>query len=84
MPLRAFSFVLYAYVVWRVAPALGAAWMGTAFAAVLVASFLTLPYAFQARRSQPVRTIDRVLAWSGLIGMGLFSSPSFPPRRKPA
>ena len=74
MPLRAFSFVLYAYVVWRVAPALGAAWMGTAFAAVLVASFLTLPYAFQARRSQPVRTIDRVLAWSGLIGMGLFSS----------
>ena len=74
MSLRAFSFVLYAYVVWRIAPALGATWMSVAFAAVLVASFLTLPFAFQARRSQPVRSIDRVLAWSGLIGMGLFSS----------
>jgi hypothetical protein len=74
MPLRLFSFVLYGYVAWRIAPALGAAWMSLAFAAVLVASFLTLPFAFQARRVQPARTIDRGLAWSGLIGMGLFSS----------
>ncbi len=74
MPLRLFSLVLYGYVVWRIAPALGAAWMSAAFALVLVASFLTLPFAFQARRSQPVRAVDRVLAWSGLIGMGLFSS----------
>ncbi|MEO8525965.1 MAG: metallophosphoesterase [Caldimonas sp.] len=74
MPLRLFSFVLYAYVVWRVAPALGAIWMSVAFAAVLVASFLTLPFAFQARRTQPARTIDKLLAWGGLIGMGLFSS----------
>ena len=74
MFLRAFSLALYAYVGWRIAPALGATWMSVAFAAVAVASFLTLPFAFQARRSQPVRSIDRVLAWSGLIGMGLFSS----------
>jgi predicted MPP superfamily phosphohydrolase len=74
MPLRLFSFVLYGYVVWRIAPALGALWMSAACAIVLVASFLTLPFAFQARRARPVRTIDRILAWSGLIGMGLFSS----------
>jgi predicted MPP superfamily phosphohydrolase len=74
MPFRAISFLLYAYVVWRIAPALGSAWMSEAFAAVLIASFLTLPFAFQARRAQPVRTIDKLLAWSGLIGMGLFSS----------
>jgi predicted MPP superfamily phosphohydrolase len=74
MPLRAVSFLLYAYVAWRIAPDLGALWMSAAFVAVLVVSLLTLPYAFRARRSRPARPADRVLAWCGLVGMGLFSS----------
>jgi predicted MPP superfamily phosphohydrolase len=74
MPLRAVSFLLYAYVAWRIAPDLGALWMSAAFVAVLVVSVLTLPYAFRARRSRPAHPADRVLAWCGLVGMGLFSS----------
>src|SRR5664279_371728 len=74
MPLRAVSFVLYAYVGWRIAPELGAPWMSAAFIAVLIASVLTLPFAFRARRTRPPRSIDRLLAWGGLVGMGLFSS----------
>jgi predicted MPP superfamily phosphohydrolase len=74
MPLRAVSFVLYAYVGWRIAPELGAPWMSAAFIAVLIASVLTLPFAFRARRTRPARSIDRLLAWGGLVGMGLFSS----------
>ena len=72
--MRALSFLLYAYVGWRIAPALGAPWMSVAFAAVLVASVLTLPFAFRARQAQSPTTTDRVLAWSALVGMGLFSS----------
>src|ERR1035438_233105 len=69
MPLRAVSFLLYAYVAWRIAPDLGALWMSAAFVAVLVVSLLTLPYAFRARRSRPARRADRVLAWCGLVGV---------------
>src|SRR5665213_457691 len=74
MPMRALSFLLYAYVGWRIAPDLGALWMSMAFGAVLVASVLTLPFAFRARQAQSPTTKDRVLAWSALLGMGLFSS----------
>jgi predicted MPP superfamily phosphohydrolase len=74
MPLRAVSFLLYAYVGWRIAPDLGNVWLSAAFVAVLVASVLTLPFAFRARQARPGRPLDRVLAWIGLIGMGLFSS----------
>ncbi len=74
MPLRAVSFLLYAYVGWRIAPDLGSPWLSAAFIAVLVASVLTLPFAFRARHGRPARTIDRALAWCGVIGMGLFSS----------
>jgi len=74
MPLRAVSFLLYAYVGWRVASGLGAVWMSAAFVAVLALSFLTLPFAFRARRAEPARPLERLLAWSGLVGMGLFSS----------
>jgi predicted MPP superfamily phosphohydrolase len=74
MPFRLVSFLLYAYVGWRIAPDLGASWMSAAFGAVLVVSALTLPFAFRARHAQPARTIDRALAWTGLVGMGLFSS----------
>ncbi|MGZ5894080.1 MAG: metallophosphoesterase [Caldimonas sp.] len=74
MPLRAVSVLLYAYVAWRIAAGLGDAWMVAAFLAVLGVSFLTLPFAFQARRAEPARPLARVLAWTGLLGMGLFSS----------
>src|SRR6201986_2917575 len=74
MPLRAVSFLLYAYVGWRIAPALGSPWMSAAFVAVLVISALTLPFAFRARHARPARRLDRALAWVGVIGMGLFSS----------
>ena len=74
MPLRAVSFLLYAYVGWRIAPALGNPWLAAAFVAVLVVSVLTLPFAFRARQARPGRPADRVLAWIALVGMGLFSS----------
>ncbi|MGZ5689320.1 MAG: metallophosphoesterase, partial [Caldimonas sp.] len=74
MPLRAVSVLLYSYVAWRIAAGLGDAWMVAAFLAVLGVSFLTLPFAFQARRAEPARPLARVLAWTGLLGMGLFSS----------
>jgi hypothetical protein len=74
MPMRALSFLLYAYVGWRIAPDLGALWMSVAFVAVLAASVLTLPFAFRARQARSPTTKDRVLAWSALVGMGLFSS----------
>ena len=74
MPLRAVSFLLYAYVGWRIAPDLGAWWWSAAFVAVLLASVLTLPFAFRARQARAGRPSDRVLAWIALVGMGLFSS----------
>ena len=74
MPLRAVSFLLYAYVGWRIAPDLGSAWMSAAFVALLVVSVLSLPFAFQRRRQQPGRAVDAALAWAALVGMGLFSS----------
>jgi uncharacterized protein len=74
MPLRAVSFLLYAYVGWRLAPDLGPLWIGAAFLAVLIVSVLTLPFAFRARHARPARPLDRALAWIGVIGMGLFSS----------
>jgi predicted MPP superfamily phosphohydrolase len=74
MPLRAVSFLLYAYVGWRLAPDLGSLSTSAALVAVLLVSVLTLPFAFRARRARPARPIDRALAWSGVIGMGLFSS----------
>ena len=74
MPLRLVSLLLHAYVAWRVAPALGSAWVSGAFVAVLVASALSLPFGFAARRAGTARPIDRLLGWTGLVAMGLFSS----------
>ncbi|HZV92429.1 MAG TPA: metallophosphoesterase [Caldimonas sp.] len=74
MPLRAIAFLLYAYVGWRIAPALADRWLAGGFIAVLFASALTLPHAFRARRVERPRPLDRALAWIGLVGMGLFSS----------
>ncbi len=73
MLLRAFSLLLHAYVAWRVAPNLGAGWASVAFVAWLVVSAWTLPYGLRARHA-PRRSLDRALAWIGLIAMGLFSS----------
>ena len=74
MPLRLVSLLLHAYVAWRVAPALGSAWVSGTFVAVLVASALSLPFGFAARRAGTTRPIDRLLGWTGLVAMGLFSS----------
>ncbi|MDQ6629612.1 MAG: metallophosphoesterase [Pseudomonadota bacterium] len=74
MPLRALSLLAHAYVAWRIAPALGAGWAEALFLALLVASFLTMPFGLRGRRAAPPRPADRVLAWAGLLSMGLFSS----------
>ncbi len=72
MPLRALVLLLYGYVVWRIAPALGSVVAGGAFAAVLAVAALTLPFAFG--RARPPHRFARAFAWAGLLGMGLFSS----------
>jgi hypothetical protein len=74
MPLPVISFLLHAYVGWRIVPALGMGWASAAFAAVLVVSALSLPFGFRARGAPSARRVDRLLAWLGLVGMGLFSS----------
>src|SRR5664279_4336099 len=74
MPLRAVSIFLHAYVGWRIAPELGALWASVAFVALLVVSVITLPYGMRARLTGTSRSLHRLLAWLGLIGMGLFSS----------
>ena len=73
MPLQAISFLLHAFVGWRLATALGSLALGVALAVVLVVSALTLPYGLGARRVGRGRRAA-VLAWVGLVCMGLFSS----------
>ena len=72
--LRLLSLLLHLYVGWRIAPALGATWASWTFAVLLAASALTLPFGFQTRRAGTARPIERLLGWSGLVAMGLFSS----------
>jgi predicted MPP superfamily phosphohydrolase len=74
LPLTAFSVLFHLYVGWRVAPGL-AAWptWQMAFVGVLVSSALLMPMALLSRRvrSQPASDL---LAWTGALFMGLFSS----------
>ncbi len=72
MPLQAISLLLHAYVGWRLVPALGSVAGGALLAAVLVVSALTLPFGLGARRG--TRRFAALLAWIGLVCMGLFSS----------
>jgi len=70
------STLLHAYVAWRVAPELGAAFgpaYGLAFALLMTGSALLMPLALVARRVRSQPLADR-LAWAGSIAMGLFSS----------
>ena len=68
------SALLHAYVGWRVVPAL-MAWPGAALALalVLVGSTVLMPLGFLARRLRSRRTAQ-LLAWGGMLAMGLFSS----------
>jgi predicted MPP superfamily phosphohydrolase len=74
MPLRVIALLLHAYVGWRIASDLGALWASVLFVALLVLSFLTMPFGLRSRRTEPSRRLDRWLAWTGLLAMGLFSS----------
>ena len=64
--------LLHGYIGWRLIPALpGAA--GWALGALLLASALLMPLGYLARRLRP-RRLAAVLAFGGLVLMGLFSS----------
>jgi predicted MPP superfamily phosphohydrolase len=73
MPLQAISILLHAFVGWRLVPALGSLTASVLLALVLVVSASTLPYGFGARRGAKGRR-TQLLAWVGLVCMGLFSS----------
>ena len=73
MLLRLVALLLHGWVAWRIAPDLGSTPAAVAFVVLLVASALTLPFGFGARHGGSGR-LARALAWTGLIGMGLFSS----------
>ncbi len=74
MGLILFSALLHAYVGARLVPALAVwPWAAAVFVVLLVGSAVLMPLAFFARRSQG-RRFGAVLAWAGLLCMGLFSS----------
>ena len=74
VPLSVFSALFHLYVGWRVVPSMSL-WPAaqTLFLALLVASAFLMPLGLLSRRvrSQPAADI---LAWVGLLFMGLFSS----------
>lgn len=74
MSLLFLSFLLHVYVGLRLVPAL-ATWPGAqiALVALLVASAVLMPLGMLGRRLQSQRGA-LVLAWSGMLAMGLFSS----------
>ncbi|MEP7303634.1 MAG: metallophosphoesterase [Caldimonas sp.] len=74
MSLHLFSLLLHAYVGWRIAPDLGPAWVGVAFAGLLLGSALAMPFGLQMRRSASTGPAGRWLGWVGLVAMGGFSS----------
>jgi len=75
MPLLLFSSLLHAYVAWRLVPALFAAWPvpAAALALLIAASAVLMPLSFFTRRARDRRGVE-LLAWAGLLLMGLFSS----------
>src|SRR3954468_19716991 len=74
MLLRLVALLLHAWVGWRIAPALASSAAAVVFVVLLAISALTLPFGFGARRAGTKGRLERTLAWTGLIGMGLFSS----------
>ena len=73
MILILFSLLLHGYIGLRVLPALTSPVLAYAFAAVLFASAVLMPFGLWARRIRSQVLSDRV-AWLGLFCMGLFSS----------
>jgi len=73
MRLQAISFLLHAYVGWRLVPALDSLAGAVVLGVLLLVSASTLPYGLGARRGGRGRR-DATLAWIGLVCMGLFSS----------
>jgi len=73
MVLILLSLLLHGYIGLRVAPALAEPWMAYAFATVLAASALLMPFGLWSRRIRSEALSDR-LAWIGLFCMGLFST----------
>ncbi|MEO8117859.1 MAG: metallophosphoesterase [Rhodoferax sp.] len=74
-PVSLVSFLLHAFVAWRVAPDLASvsAPLGLALGGLLLLSALLLPMGLLARRiSKP--PVSDILTWLGLLCMGLFSS----------
>jgi len=69
-----FSALLHAYVGARLVPALTAwPWAAVLLALLLVASAALMPMGFMARRMRG-RRFAQILAWAGLLCMGLFST----------
>jgi hypothetical protein len=69
-----FSALLHAYVGGRLVPALTAwPWAAVLLALLLVASAVLMPMGFMARRMRG-RRFAQILAWAGLLCMGLFST----------
>jgi predicted MPP superfamily phosphohydrolase len=69
-----FSALVHAYVGLRLVPAFAAwPWVMALLTLVLVASAVLVPLGFFARRTQSLRRA-RLIAWPGLLFMGLFSS----------
>lgn len=74
-PVSLVSFLLHAFVAWRVVPDLASvsAPLGLALGGLLLLSALLLPMGLLARRiSKP--PVSGILTWLGLLCMGLFSS----------
>ena len=67
------SALLHLCVGWRLLPALGPSWVAWGVGLGLVASAVLMPMGLLARRVRN-RAWSVVLAWAGLIFMGLFSS----------
>ena len=73
MVLILLSLLLHGYIGLRVGPSLSGPWMTHAFATVLAASALLMPFGIWSRRIRSEVLSDR-LAWIGLFCMGLFST----------
>ncbi|CAN5918484.1 metallophosphoesterase [soil metagenome] len=72
MPLVFVTAILHVYIGWRIAPLLPG-WAAALFVAVLVVSTVVMPFGLLARRIK-AQPLSDVMAWAGLLFMGLFSS----------
>ncbi|CAN5376187.1 metallophosphoesterase [soil metagenome] len=72
IPIVFITALLHVYIGWRIAPALPG-WAAGLFIAVLVVSVVVMPFGLLARRIKQ-QPLSDVMAWAGLLFMGLFSS----------